>query len=180
MINYRHYENKIVKPLGVALDGWPLPGNVRNPGDLTRDDLAISGMPWIMASASGQSLPLSRYQIGRPMTRNMKRMARWLMGNLQGSGPGRTVQSVVVKIEVTMTWKWTMQRCRGLPESSAAWIYLSDWEDGTGIQGCAKLKLNSLLFEQSIIFVIMFDERKFYYIMYAHDETHYLRRWLRE
>jgi hypothetical protein len=41
MINYRHYENKIVKPLGVALDGWPLPGNVRNPGDLTRDDLAI-------------------------------------------------------------------------------------------------------------------------------------------
>ena len=41
MMNYRHYENKIVKPLGVALDGWPLPGNVCNPGDLTRNDLAI-------------------------------------------------------------------------------------------------------------------------------------------
>ncbi len=38
-MNYPHYEDKIVERLAVALDGWPLPGRVRNPGDLSSDDM---------------------------------------------------------------------------------------------------------------------------------------------
>lgn len=40
-MNYPHYEDKIVKPLGVVLDGWPIEGCVRNPGLLTCNDAAI-------------------------------------------------------------------------------------------------------------------------------------------
>lgn len=40
-MNYPHYEDKIVKALGVALDGWPIEGCVRNPGLLTRNDAAV-------------------------------------------------------------------------------------------------------------------------------------------
>ena len=34
-MNYARYEHKIVQSVGVALDGWPINGRVRNPGDLT-------------------------------------------------------------------------------------------------------------------------------------------------
>jgi hypothetical protein len=40
-MNYPHYEDKIVKPLGVVLDGWPIEGSVCNPGLLSRNDGAI-------------------------------------------------------------------------------------------------------------------------------------------
>jgi len=38
-MNYSHYEDKIVKSLGVALVGWPLPSHVCNPGSLSSNDV---------------------------------------------------------------------------------------------------------------------------------------------
>jgi len=38
-MNYIHYEDKIVEVLEVALDGWPIPGRVCNPGDLNSYDI---------------------------------------------------------------------------------------------------------------------------------------------
>ena len=40
-MNYSHYEDKIVERFGVALDKWPLPGRVSNPGHLSVVDLNI-------------------------------------------------------------------------------------------------------------------------------------------
>jgi hypothetical protein len=40
-MNYAQYENKIVELLAVALDGWPLPGRVCNPGNLNSNDMNI-------------------------------------------------------------------------------------------------------------------------------------------
>jgi len=39
-MNYAQYEHKIVKPIGVALNGWPLDSHVCNPGDLGCDNSA--------------------------------------------------------------------------------------------------------------------------------------------
>ena len=39
-MNYAHYEQKIIEPFGVALDGWPLDGQVCNPGDIGCKDAA--------------------------------------------------------------------------------------------------------------------------------------------
>src|SRR5260221_13561265 len=38
-MNYIHYEDKIVEVLEVALDGWPIPGRICNPGDLNCGDM---------------------------------------------------------------------------------------------------------------------------------------------
>jgi len=38
-MNYSHYEDKIVKSLGVALVGWPLPSHVCNPGSLSSNNV---------------------------------------------------------------------------------------------------------------------------------------------
>jgi len=38
-MNYSHYEDKIVKSLGVALVGWPLPSCVCNPGSLSSNNV---------------------------------------------------------------------------------------------------------------------------------------------
>ena len=38
-MNYSHYEAKIVESFGVALEGWPLPGHVSNPGNLNSNDM---------------------------------------------------------------------------------------------------------------------------------------------
>jgi hypothetical protein len=40
-INYSRYEAMIVEQLAVALDGWPLPGCVQNPGDLNTNNMSI-------------------------------------------------------------------------------------------------------------------------------------------
>ena len=39
-MNYAHYEQKIVEQFGVALDGWPLGGQVCNPGEIGCKDAA--------------------------------------------------------------------------------------------------------------------------------------------
>lgn len=53
-MNYSQYEQKIVKPFGVALDGWPIDGHICNPGGLgckdtttLRDALARGVCKWI-------------------------------------------------------------------------------------------------------------------------------------
>ena len=40
-MNYAQYERKIVKSLGVALDGWPIVGHIRNPGNLSCNEATI-------------------------------------------------------------------------------------------------------------------------------------------
>jgi hypothetical protein len=37
-MNYINYEGKIVETHGVALDGWPFPGRICNPGGLSTYD----------------------------------------------------------------------------------------------------------------------------------------------
>ena len=40
-MNYAQYQCKIVRSLGVALDGWPLGGRVCNLGDIGSNEAAI-------------------------------------------------------------------------------------------------------------------------------------------
>jgi hypothetical protein len=40
-MNYINYERKIVELFGVELTGWPLPGHIRNPGELSSHDIAV-------------------------------------------------------------------------------------------------------------------------------------------
>jgi 3-dehydroquinate dehydratase len=57
-MNYANYEGKIVEKLGVALEGWPVHGQIRNPGELgyvdailLRDALNSKECQWIRLNA---------------------------------------------------------------------------------------------------------------------------------
>jgi hypothetical protein len=70
-MNYTHYELKIVESLGVALVGWPVPGRIRNPGDLTVDQVAI--LRSALFSRECKWISLSDHQVAARKASNTER-----------------------------------------------------------------------------------------------------------